>query len=311
MSRFLVLAAILGCGSSPPEPPPTARRVAAALVAAIDAASRESAPWRCGGDTPGLPAASYTVGKRTWDVAERTLSTRGETIEIGFVADAAGNPAALSRLRARMKVDLVVALGGMGTTRGELDAALAALAGDVPIVALPGDLEDAAALAGAVAAQAGKAPVLDGRLLRRIELGNATIAILAGTSAASRLVAGTEGCVHRAEDIATMFSELSPRPGLRVLASFEAPRVRVEGEPAGNRALVAAAAQQLDVVVHGPVAPSVSSARTGGRDGLAVALSPGTTDPSTRIPRVTPSAGVLSIANKTWRWTPLSDETPR
>ena len=100
----------------------------------------------------------------------------------------------------------MLALGGMGTTRAELEATLGALADKAPyaVVALPGDLEHAGALTAAIARAARRTGrlVLDGRLAQRIELPGATIATIAGAGAAGRLVAGDDGCLYRGDDVA-------------------------------------------------------------------------------------------------------------
>lgn len=312
--KVWIVALLIACGDKPTPPPPTGTRIGPALVAAMDAAGRVVAPWRCAAmDAPGLADTTITAGKRTWKLAGHALTTTRTRISIGFVADAGGAApptlAALGRLRAKLgDVDLVVALGGMGTTRAELEGTLGAIAGDAPLVAMPGDLEAAPALSEAVRALAAKRPVVDGRLVRRIELPNATIATLAGTSAASRLVAGAEGCAVRPDDVDAMFAAMSSRLGLRILASVEAPRMRIEGEPVGERSLVASGAQQLDVVVHG-AGTRATAVKSGGRDGLGVALSPGASDATTRLPaRGVPSAGILTIDEKTWRWRTVTDD---
>ena len=68
---------------------------------------------------------------------------------------------------------VVLALGGMGTTQAELEASLGALAdrAPFPVIALPGDLESATALAGAAKALRARGQiVIDGRLVHTVEL---------------------------------------------------------------------------------------------------------------------------------------------
>src|SRR4051812_30771010 len=83
-----------------------------------------------------------------------------------------------------------------------------------------------------------------------------------------------------------------------------APRITVDGEPAGERGLSPGAAQEIDISLHGPVRESATTARSGGRDGDAVALTPGTSDASTRLPgpRSAPTAALLTVNGKAWRW---------
>ena len=74
-------------------------------------------------------------------------------------------------------------------------------------------------------------------------------------------------------------------------------------------ALTPGANQAIDLQLHGPVTELASPARTGARDGAAVALSPGTSDATTRLPGPgrAPSAGLLTVSGTTWRWRPIAD----
>nr|MDQ3365199.1 hypothetical protein [Myxococcota bacterium] len=277
------------------------------------------APWRCAAaDGPRLADETLTIGEHAWQLADHTVRREGAgAITIGVIADAGGaaapTMAALGRLRAKLaEVDLVISLGGMGSTQAELEATLGALADRAPwpIVAVPGDLESAADQVAAIAALRAKGQiVIDGRLARRIELPGVTIATLPGSAFESRLVAGGDGCGYRAADVERLLTELTPRPGVRVLASAEAPRITVEGEPAGELGLVPGASQEIDVALHGPVSEAASPARAGTRDGRATPLSPGTADATIRLPgpRASTSAGLLTITGRAWRWRPIAD----
>lgn len=316
----MIALTALACGSSS-EPPPAGSRIGPALLASIEAAERVRAPWRCGApDGPKLVDERHTIGAHAWTFAEHTMRldrAGGRALTIGVIADAGGatapTMAALGRLRAKLaEADLVIALGGMGTTRAELEATLGALADRAawPLVALPGDLEAQGELVAAVGAlRARGLHVIDGRLARRIELPGVTLGLVAGAGADSRLVAGVEGCRYRGEDAAAVINALTPRPGLRILATAEAPRITTRGEPAGVRAITPGALQEVDVILHGPVVEAPTPARTGGRDGAAVALSPGTSDATLRLPgpRASTSAGLLAIRGTAWRWRPIAD----
>ena len=298
------VALLVACrGHHAPGPPPLGK----ALVAAAVAAEHARVAWRCSApDTPAL--APGTVGR--WATAERTLSLGDpkRDVTIGVVADAGGNApatlAALARLRTKLAgADLVVTLGGMGTTQQELEATLGTLADKSrPLVALPGDLEDERAQRAALAALANQGnAVFDGRLARWITAGDATFATLPGTGALERLVAGADGCAWRASDVAVIYKQLAERPGVRVALAAESPREGASGE------LALAPATPVDVVVHG--AAPVTPARSGGRDGKAASLSPGTADALPRLPETrAPSAGLLVIRGTTWSWKPVVDE---
>ncbi len=306
-SRSL-LVLLVACGGAK-APTTAAPRIATALAATLTAVTRAQAPWRCTADD--LPElATATVG--SWQVARNTVShAAAPQLVIGVVADAGGaDPktlAALGRLRAKLddeKVELVIALGGMGTTQPELEATLTVLAKPgSPVIALPGDLESVTAEAAAIAVLATKgAPVIDGRLVRWIELPSLTIGTIAGVGAA-----GPDGCAWRAEDVLQLYQELAAKPGLRIAALAAAPRETIAGEPTGDVALVPGSA--IDVVVHAPTRPGASPAQNGGRDGARVALSPGTADASPRLPETrAPSAGLLTVKGSTWSWKPLTEK---
>ena len=311
MKRAVVVWAVAAC-SGRSSPPVAGARLGPALRAALVAADGVQAPWRCAApDGPGASDETLVVGARRWQLAGHAMTVDAGDLAIGVIADAGGGApatlAALGRLHARLAgVDLVIALGGMAGTRGELDAVLAALADPRwPVVALPGDLEPAGALSDAVgAARRRGAAVIDGRLIQRVELASATIALVPGAGAPSRLVAGAEGCAYDTADAEAALRALADRPGLRVLASAEAPRDAAD--TTGERALAGAA---IDVALHGPTSPAATPARRGGRDGRAVALSPGTSDALPRLPelRRSPSAGILTVHGGAWSWQPIAD----
>lgn len=303
---------LAACGSSTP---PASSRVGPALIAAIEASDHVRAPWRCAAPAgPGLADETLAGWKLSAHVMKRDADG---TMTIGVIADAGGAApatlAALGRLRAKLdNVDLVIALGGMGTTRAELEATLGTLAdrAEFPLVALPGDLENAGELSSAIAALRAKGMnVVDGRLVQRVEIGATLIAIVAGASDGSRLVAGADGCTYRADDITAAFADLTANKGLRILASTEAPRVIARGEPGGELALKPGAAQEIDIALHGPLDAAATPGRSGGRDGAAVPLSPGTSDATTRLPgpRRSTNAGKLTITGTAWKWSVIAD----
>jgi hypothetical protein len=294
-------------------------RVGPAIAAALLAADRSREPWRCAApDGPTVADETLSTGTHTWRLGARVmrLDAAGD-LAIGVIADAAGSApetlAALGRLRKRLThTDLVISLGGMGATRDELEATFAVLTDRAawPLVVLPGDLESVPAQTEAIAAARQKgAAVIDGRLVSRIELPGATIALVPGAGAASRLAAGADGCSHRPADVAAAFADLTPRAGLRILASTEAPRQTERGEPTGDLAMTVGAGQQIDIALHGPTSGAASPARSGHRDGAAVPLTPGSSDATPRLPgpRRSPTAGILTVQGNAWTWTPIVD----
>jgi len=339
-----VLAGLAACNGRSNVPVGT--RTDPAIAAAMVAADSAQGPWRCAApDGPSVADETLTAGAHRWQLGARVmkLDAPGE-IAIGVFADAAGSAAetlaALGRLRAGLAhVDLVISLGGMGATRAELEATFAALTDGAawPLVALPGDLEPVPAQTEAIAAMRQRgAAVIDGRLLQRIELPAATIALVPGAGAAGRLAAGMDGCAYRAADVTAVFADLTPRAGLRILASAEAPREPDNrGEPTGELALTAGAGQQIDerseiagggapggsaggagdhprgidLALHGPTSGAATPACSGQRDGSAVSLTPGASDATPRLPgpRRAPTAGILTLHGNAWTWKPITD----
>lgn len=318
------VVAATGCGSAatPTSSPsaPAAARVGPGLVAGLTAAAAARAPWRCASvDAPPLFEETLTLGGHAWTSAGHALTRAGATpdvVTIGVIGDAGGarpaTLAALGRLRAKLdaaKVDVVLVLGGMGSTRAEIEATLGALATTAPwpVIALPGDLEPAGDQTAAIAdLRSHGAPVLDGRLARYVELGGATLATLPGASAPERLGAGPDGCAYDAVDVAALTDALSGRPGLRILVTAEAPRELAAGEPTGEAGLVPHA--PIDVLLHG-AADAASPAATGTRDGSAHPLAPGPADATGRLPGPAhpPTAGVLAVHGGAWTWRVLAD----
>ncbi len=296
-------------------PPP---HLGKALVAALGAADHAQLPWRC--TAADLPTLAAEQRSRTTGSSPSTRLRHGAKSElaIAVIADAGGaapqTVAGLGRLRAQFDqahVDLVLALGGMGATQPELEATLGVLADRAtwPVVALPGDLESMPAHVAAIAAlRARHDAVVDGRLVRWIELPGATIGTLPGAGDLARLVAAN-GRLRLAtgRHHACLYAELAARPGLRIAALAEAPRELVAGEATGELALTRRRSA-IDLVLHGPTRPAPSPAQSGSRDGARVLLSPGTSDATTRLPETGPAAaGLLVIRGNAWSWRPLVD----
>ncbi len=310
--RVALAALLLGCGSAPPAEH-VGTRVGPAITAALGAFDEARAPIQCLGSGK---LVDETFGR--WKLTSTTATATGTgPITVGLVADAGGAAAAtlaaLGRLQTQLgDADLILALGGMGATQAELEATLGTLADRAkgPVIAIAGDLEPAPALTAAIAQlRARNKLVFDGRLARTIELPGATIGTLPGSRSPTRLVAGPDGCGYTADNISALFAELTARPGLRILASAEAPRSTVNGEAAGELAITPGALNEIDLIVHGPVSEAPSPASSGTRDGSATALTPGTSDATTRLPDPArkPSAGLLTIDGNSWKWKPLVD----
>lgn len=291
--RWSWLVLVAACGSS--EPPDTAstevgRAVAAGLVAAVERAAPIAEPFRCAELAAGAPSSVTEIGKR----AGRALALDGDrlrigpaeeggrTLVVGVVADARGATAAtlaqLGRVRAefeREKVELVVSLGGMGTSEAELGEVLGALGRDASWVvwAIPGEREAIPAHRAAVASLAAAGyPVFDAARIRLVEVDGSVLASFPGAEEPGRLLAGAEGCVHRADDAAALAVRLAKQKGVRVWAGHSAPRqsgpeaddVALGGVHVGERALAAALpAARADLVLHGMVDEAALGEPTG------------------------------------------------
>lgn len=321
-ARVVAVLALAGCGGGGTADEPGGPPIGKVLSALVTAADEAAAPWRCAApDVPTLAEEEFTTGKTTWKLAGHALARAGagNEVTIGVVADAAGSAtrtiAALGRTRAAFdaaKADIVITLGGMGATDPELQATLGTLSDHAPwpVVALPGDLERMDAHLSAIAALRQRGDrVLDGRSLRWLDLGPATIGTLPGAGARERTAAGREGCTWSAEDVAKLATELTGKPGVRILASSEAPRTQVDGEAAGELGLVTSKALfPVEVALHGPLEPAPTPAKNGTRDGSVVPLSPGTADATPRLPEAHRSAaGILVVRGGSWSWKPIVD----
>lgn len=301
---------------------PAGAQVGPALTAALAAADQARAPWRCAApDGPIAADATIAVGPHTWKTAGHTLSrtttNKAADFVVGVIADAGGSApatlAAIGRLRGKLaRADLVLVLGGMGATQAELEATLGVL-GDrptFPMLVIPGDLEAMPALAAASAALRTRGiTVFDGRMIQWVEGPGVSIATIGGAGARGRLVAADDGCAYREGDVTAALLALSAKPGIRILASAEAPRSVRGGEPAGELALTAGADQEIDIALHGPLTPGASRSRAGGRTGDAVALTPGTVDATPRLPgpATPPTAGLLIVSGDAWTWKAITD----
>ncbi|MBA3456998.1 MAG: hypothetical protein H0T42_28175 [Deltaproteobacteria bacterium] len=320
MIRQLAGALVLvACGGGS-KAVPVGSQLGPALTAALAAADQVRAPWRCAApDGPHAADTTIAVGTHTWKLAGHTLAREGKASElvIGAIADAGGSApetlGAIGRLRTKLaRADLVLVLGGMGTTQAELEGTLGVL-GDRStflIVALPGDLEAVPALTAATTSlRARGVHLLDGRLIHRIEVPGVSIAAIGGAGARGRLVAADDGCAYRESDVSAALIALTARPGIRIVASAEAPRSVRDGEAIGELALTAGAGHEIDVALHGPLGPGASRSRTGSRTGDAESLTPGTVDATPRLPgpATAPTAGLLTVSGHSWTWKPITD----
>jgi hypothetical protein len=264
---------------------------ATAINATMEATSTMKAPWRCA--LPRTPPAGATTAPAGWkrDADKLVAEPARAKLTIAAVAQARGRAIDVrDKLRAA-KVDVVVAVGGMGTDAAESRAALTALLDPAwLVVALPGDTEEWPEHAAAISdLAAGGGAIVDGATVRLVDTGAAVVGTLPGEPFASRLGAGAGGCMHDASDVSAALAALTEaaadRP--RVLVTPPAPQggaadIAPGGLHAGDPALAAAVAlAQIDLVMHGPVDGSPPVPGTA-RKGTPVTLAAGSLDPVAR-----------------------------
>jgi len=288
------LALLVACGSSGDGGAGGGGGVAAAhaIHATMEAAATVTAPWRCA-LPPVAPAAPAAPGPAGWTrQPDRLVAEPARAkVTLAAVGQARGRAVDVREALRAAKVDVVLALGGMGADAAEIRAALTALLDPAwLVVALPGDTEAWPEHAAAIAdlAAAGGA-IVDGAAVRIVDAGAAVVGTLPGEPFATRLAAGAEGCVHDAADLGAALAALAAAAGdrPRVLATPPAPQggrsdLTPGGLHGGDPALASAlAAAELALVVHGPVdgsPPAPGSARSG----TPVALAAGSLDPVAR-----------------------------
>ncbi|HUQ01200.1 MAG TPA: hypothetical protein VM261_01835 [Kofleriaceae bacterium] len=295
----LLLAAMAACGSGGGGGGSGGAGIAAAqaIGASMEAAATVKAPWRCALPRSGSSGSSgATAAPAGWkrDADKLVADPARAKLTIGAVAQARGRAVDVrAKLRAA-NVDVVVAVGGMGTDAAESRAALTALLDPTwLVVALPGDTEQWPEHAAAIAdLAAGGGAIVDGASVRIVDAGAAVLGTLPGEAFASRLGAGADGCVHDAADLGAALTAIadaaSDRP--RVLVTTPAPQGAAPGASdltpgglhGGDAALATAiAAAQIDLVLHAPVdgsPPAPGNVRTG----TPVTLAAGSLDPIAR-----------------------------
>jgi hypothetical protein len=268
------LLALAGCRCHEPEPIDTAspemgETLAAGAAHAFSASGALREPHRCA-DSPLPTAQKVVVGRRTFAVAGDTLTVTpvDHMLVLGVVADArgatAGTAGNLARIRtafAKEKVELVISLGGMGTSQEELTEVYRALG--APLWAIPGDRESLAAHRAALATLAKEGqPVFDGSRVKAVAIDGALVASLPGAASPGQLMAGAEGCLYRPVDVTAIAARLAAHGGVRVWAGHSAPRQRgpgaadlaLGGVHVGNLALAAALpSAHAHLVLHGEV----------------------------------------------------------
>lgn len=277
-----VLVVAVACSDPEPEDtvsPELGDVLAAGASHAFAAAGGLREPYHCA-DSPAPTPQKVKLGARTFTVEGETLTITpaDRMLVIGVVADARGataeTAANLARVREafdKEKVELVVSLGGMGTSEEELAAVYRALG--APLWAIPGDRESIPAHRAALASLAREGTaVFDGSRVKAIAAGGVLIAALPGADSAGQLTAGADGCLVRPDDVTAIAARLAAHDGVRVWAGHAAPRQRGPGSAdvalggvhVGNLALAAALpAARAHLVLHGEVDQAALGAAAG------------------------------------------------
>jgi hypothetical protein len=276
-----IIAALLACSDPPPpdtSSPALGHELGAGLERAIEVSSGLREPYRCAESAAPAPASARLASGRSLSVTGDTLTIgRGKGgLAIGVVADARGatgeTEGNLARIRAAFvkdKVDLVISLGGMGTSEEELAAVHKALAGPWALWAIPGDRESIPAHRAALA---GLPAAFDGSRVRMVAVDGALLASVPGAASRGRLIAGADGCLHAPGDALALATRLAAHRGVRVWAGHAAPRQRgpaagdlaLGGVHVGDLALAdALGAARAHLVLHGTVDQAALGAATG------------------------------------------------
>jgi hypothetical protein len=213
------------------------RGLAAGLDSALNKAATLREPYRCAALPTGAATASFEVAGRRFGLRGYTLTASrakrgGDRLILGVLGDARGGDGAtmkqletaLARFE-RRGVELIITVGGMGTTRAELVRVLGAIGrgGRWPVIALPGDRESLPAHRAAIAA-IGKPWLVDGSRARIIEIDGVVIGTFPGVGYAARLQAGADGCAHGGAEARALAAIMAGREGVKVWASYAPPR---------------------------------------------------------------------------------------
>jgi len=280
-----------------------------------------------------------SVAERSGRALAAALTGTLEEAVLGVVADARGSSteiavAQLARIRRRLEeagVQVLLSLGGLGTSREEIANALRPLAVGArwPVIAIPGDREDLPAHRAAIAAvnQEEQTLVLDGSAIRLLIAETAVIGTLPGSASGKRLLAGVEGCQHTAADARALAEVLLEQDVARVWASHAPPRqqgptasdVALGGAHVGEAELAEAiGTSKVSLVLHALVDEAAARQRPGSLrlpSAHPAHLASGALDAvPTHVPdhgTITGAALVIRFTARELRWRPLLLEGER
>lgn len=312
----IAVAALGGCGEPPATSDASARPEPAAApplpVEGIDA------PWRCAAAVAGVEPAAPSIPSWRREGGVVAADPPRAKLIVAAVAQARGTAIDARPLLRDLGADVVLALGGMGTTTEELRRSLGTLVDPAwLLVAIPGDSESWPALRTAIAElSAAGAAVVAGGPAQLIDGGAAVIGVVPGERHRERLAAGIQGCLHDSADRRRLLDRLAAKAGARpqILAAVDAPQgtdsdLAPGGIHAGDGELAGLLQKaNVDVVVHAPVGAKVVATGRAGRHRRA-ALAAGSLDPMAQLhldSGRSSGAGVLAItvarSGTTWRF---------
>jgi hypothetical protein len=293
-----IALSLLGCKGKPDATSSELGEAAAvAMLRGVAEAAKVLEPWPCAAleEAPAPPVALRMEGWRMDGLALVPVGAASASAVVGFVGDAGGGAAATvvqlrraAELFAARKVAVIVALGGMGQAEEEIAAGLRALAtGGNVVVAMPGDLESLAEHKRAVARlQQEELAVVDGSVVRWLKLGPATIATLPGARHRAQLVAGNEGCAFDEAAVEATLGRLAEAEGVKILASWAAPRSGAASASSGDLALRTALDRaKVDLAIAGePTLRGGATDRAGRAGGGLQVARAGFSDGEPRLP---------------------------
>ncbi len=314
-----VLLAVVGCTGKekPTGPSELGEAAAVAMLRGLTEAAKALEPWPCAAldEAAAPPVALRLEGWRVDGLALVPSEPAGSSL-VGFVGDAGGGAAGtVAQLRraaavfSERKAAVLVSLGGMGSNAEEISAGLRALAtGGRVVVAMPGDLEPLVEHRKAVARlQQEDLPVVDGSVVRWLKLGPATIATLPGARHQAQLVAQNEGCAFDDAAVEATLGRLAEAEGVKILASWAAPRAGAASSSSGDLALRGAVDRaKVDLVIAGEPSLRRAEDERAGRAGSGAQVArAGFSDGEPRLPAAgeprPASALLVKVARTEWQ----------
>lgn len=317
-----MLSTLLGCGDPPQasDGQSEGEKLATSLVDHLGTSLQMTAPFRCARIQADRATPAFKDMELTMEGATLTIAslTGKKSLTLATIADARGDDEgtlrAASTLRetfAAQGVDLVISLGGHGSSVESIQALLSAISSDAPYLtlAIPGDRESIPAHREAVRdlAKSG-ARIVDGAQYRLVSLGSLLVATVPGIAMEANLIAENDGCLHTESDTKELLEYVEKSQSPVLVASYAPPRqvgpggsdLGAGGIHTGEKLLQPLlTSEKVSLVIHGMVgsgsAPSKGKHRLGqGSRALAAGSLDAFGGPSTSL--------IITIAGKKVAW---------